>query len=178
MQGEEIPLGSRILKVALDYDQLLRAGYTPIGVHKKLQNEPAWYDPTVVDSLGRVVTQEDQYVIKDLRISELLPGMILVEDIVSAKGILIMTAGQEVSPPLCARLHNFVAGGLALSTIKVTVPTIAVARQKGSSYNLLKVGVWEGNSPSCSPMGRLTSFSVSSRSISSHSALGWRGLET
>ena len=43
-QGKAIPLGSRILKLALDFDALVCTGSTPARAMAEMENRVGWYD--------------------------------------------------------------------------------------------------------------------------------------
>ena len=55
LRGTEIPLGSRILKAALDLDTLLSTGSSPETALAEINHRQGWYDPTVLAALAKVV---------------------------------------------------------------------------------------------------------------------------
>ena len=56
--GEDLPMESRILKVALDYDALIVSGRSPVEALTTLCAQPAPYDRKVLDSLRRTLARE------------------------------------------------------------------------------------------------------------------------
>jgi hypothetical protein len=121
-RGAEIPVGARILKVALDYDKLLQSRQSNTEVLEDLQKRGNLYDPAVVDALKTILTSETRYEMKRVRISELIPNMILAEDLISVKGVMLVPNGQEITQSLCIRLKNFHDGGSIREPIKILMP--------------------------------------------------------
>jgi len=121
-QGEEIPLGARILKVALDFDALEAAGHTKGKALEQMKRRAGCYDSRVLESLEAVIGVEAKYVIRSVRVMELMENMILAEDVKTEKGLLLVTKGQEVSKPLLERLKRFVFMSGIQEPIKVIVP--------------------------------------------------------
>lgn len=127
--GHEIPLGSRILKVALDFDKLTQSQIGNAEAIRVLHEHIHWYDPNVIRALESVVASETRYELKLLNIDQLTPDMTLAEDILSVKGLLLITKGQEVTRSLCLRLKNFKHGGAITEPIKVMAPITNVVGQ-------------------------------------------------
>jgi len=123
-RGTNIPLGARVLKLALDYDKLLSSQMTSSQALAELQSRPNWYDPQVLRALEIVLAREVRYEPRWANINELKTDMILAEDIVSLKGMLLITKGQEVTRSLCLRLNNFRAWGAITEPIMVLAPVI------------------------------------------------------
>lgn len=107
--GEDIPIGARILKLALDYDTLFLSGKSNADVLKIIYKKEGKYDPVVVEALKESIEDELKltYESKIVRPNELTPNMILAEDVISDSGVLLVAKGQEVTPALCIRLTNF-----------------------------------------------------------------------
>jgi len=121
-KGEEIPLGARILKVALDFDALKASGKTKWEALEILKGRAGWYDPRILASLQRMLEKEAKYIVKTLRFSELREKMILAEGIRSQKGILLVGHGQEITPTILTRLKNFISSQGIREPIKVIIP--------------------------------------------------------
>jgi len=56
VRSTEIPLGSRILKAALDLDSLVATGRTPETALAEIHARHGWYDPVVVAALKKVLS--------------------------------------------------------------------------------------------------------------------------
>lgn len=133
-RGSSIPLGARILKLANDYDKLALARQSSGAAMRELYTRPGWYDPAVVEALETVLASQIHYEPRLARINELKPDMILAEDVVSLKGLLLIPKGQEVTRSLCLHLNNFRAGGAINEPIKVMVPVQSNPTEAGRQY--------------------------------------------
>jgi response regulator RpfG family c-di-GMP phosphodiesterase len=58
--GAEIPLGGRVLRILVDYDDLTSTGTDPLQAIAVLQGRVGAYDPSLLEAMGRVaaVTRE------------------------------------------------------------------------------------------------------------------------
>jgi response regulator RpfG family c-di-GMP phosphodiesterase len=136
--GSLIPIGARILKVALDFDKLIEAKLSSPEAFKEIKRRSDWYDPRVVDALKTVVVDSDilydtMYVdVKDLR-----QDMILADDIMSVNGLLLVAKGQEVTISLQMRLENILQRGGIEEPIKVFVPVATPSYRKDPPQSVI-----------------------------------------
>lgn len=107
VQGEDIPLESRVIHVALDYDTLVSGGKTPRQALVEMRKRPEHYDPEVLEALVNVIKTESRYETRLIPIDQLTTDMILSEDVETTTGLLLISKGQEVTPSLRERLRNF-----------------------------------------------------------------------
>jgi response regulator RpfG family c-di-GMP phosphodiesterase len=106
--GGEIPLGARILKLALDFDTLVSSGLDEREALGRIAAKGKnWYDPSVIFALKEAINVRDRLETAELPIAKLSPGMIFIEDVRGSSGILLIAKGQEVTPSLIARLRNY-----------------------------------------------------------------------
>jgi HD-GYP domain-containing protein (c-di-GMP phosphodiesterase class II) len=127
-RGEEIPLGGRVLKAALDFDTLLSAGYTNDTAMAEMNDRTGWYDPTVLAALRETLVIRNEYVIRRVKVADLVDGLTLADDIVSIKGMLLCAKGQEVTRSMRLRLRNYVNNIGIRGPVKVFVPQEMAAR--------------------------------------------------
>jgi response regulator RpfG family c-di-GMP phosphodiesterase len=123
--GEKIPLGSRILKIASDYDTVLQTGRDQQGVIQIIlaRAGSGWYDPAVAENFCKVVVETKKYKRKLVTIEQLEEGMILAEDIISSKSSIVAGhKGQMVTNPFRITLLNFKRGGNIGETVHVVIP--------------------------------------------------------
>jgi response regulator RpfG family c-di-GMP phosphodiesterase len=108
--GKDLPMGSRILKIALDLDELERRHGSRSGALEKLLARRDRYDPQIVDvledALGTGV--ED---LAEIDVSRLTVDMIIAEDVRTANGLLLVSAGQHVNVGMIERLQNWARRG-------------------------------------------------------------------
>jgi response regulator RpfG family c-di-GMP phosphodiesterase len=139
-RGHEIPLGARILKVALDYDKLSETKASDSEVYREIKFRGEWYDPAVVEALRQVLeNRQTQYDCVYVTIRELHENMILAEDIILKNGFLLIAKGQEVSVSLRLRLENFQLRGAIQEPIKIYVPR----KKTGNSSDSIAPGSFD-----------------------------------
>jgi response regulator RpfG family c-di-GMP phosphodiesterase len=122
-QADPATLGARILKVVLDFDKLINAGNSTSNAYSELTGRSGWYDQSVLNVLKDMVEIADVgFESMGLQVSELKPGMILDSPLLSLRGQMLLSAGQEVTMSLILRLMSFVEAGIIGDTIRVNVP--------------------------------------------------------
>jgi response regulator RpfG family c-di-GMP phosphodiesterase len=122
IRGAGIPLGARILKVALDFDTVVASGFRSEQAISKLRQRIGHYDPAVLAGLERVVTS-DSFEVRTVTVDALTPVMRFAEDVYSTSGLLLISRGQDVTPSLKLRLANILANGGLEEPLRVLVPT-------------------------------------------------------
>jgi response regulator RpfG family c-di-GMP phosphodiesterase len=116
-------MGARILKVVLDYDNLLNTGHLPYDAIREMAGRSGWYDASVLASLKEFIhTNVEEYITTKLNVSELKPGMVLAQPLISTRGALLLSAEQEITLSLLLRLTNFAQAGLIDPEISVRQP--------------------------------------------------------
>jgi len=117
LAGDAIPLGARILAVADAFDDLQTGHLVDPGVKAKdaimllRHSSGTQFDPAVIDVFCRVIEPERPKVPESMAIgtAALEPDMVLAADLVSRRGILMLTAGQRMTASLIARIREFEA---------------------------------------------------------------------
>jgi response regulator RpfG family c-di-GMP phosphodiesterase len=116
---EEIPLGSRLLKVALDFDALEAGGCAKEKALDRLKTQAGSYDPKVLSALEKVIRIEAAYEVQSLPLSALTEKMVLADDIRTVKGVLMISKGQEISLPILQRLKQLVSDKIIPGPIRI-----------------------------------------------------------
>ena len=112
MAGDDIPLGSRILKVLNDRLDLRESGLPEDEIQEIMKGREGWYDPLVLKA-ALADPENSSFpapffgTIRHLTLKEILPGMMLAEDVLTSNGMLIVKAKTQVTAVLLQRLHNF-----------------------------------------------------------------------
>ncbi|MFN3534514.1 MAG: HD domain-containing phosphohydrolase [Desulfatiglandales bacterium] len=109
IKGEEIPLGARILKVAIDFDTYKLRTNKDMRALELMKLRPERYDPMVFEALEEFVVgaQGEEVTEIEVNLEELKEGMVLAEDIRTKRGQLLLTRGNTVTATLIERLKNF-----------------------------------------------------------------------
>jgi response regulator RpfG family c-di-GMP phosphodiesterase len=106
VRGEALPLGSRVMRLVLDYDHLTAGGADAQEALATLRSRTGAYDPVVLQALAVAVESGDAQVVA-VPIAALRVGMVLAADVRSESRVLLVPRGQEVTSNVLARLHNF-----------------------------------------------------------------------
>jgi len=120
ISGQQIPIGARILIVACDFDSL------QIGVlaQRKLdvaqaqasivQGSGKRYDPTVVEVLVLLLGEADHTSLKQdvpsevsVKARDLRAGMVLVRDLITPSGLLMLTSGHVLDNAVIDKIMDF-----------------------------------------------------------------------
>jgi response regulator RpfG family c-di-GMP phosphodiesterase len=121
LAGEDIPLVSRILRVAGDFEGLISTSMPEMKAIRIMQEREGIYDPVILDALkAEVIKLEQEKTPVLYAIYELQPGMILAEDILDGNGLILITKYQEITDVLITRLKNYARMGMVQEPIKVT----------------------------------------------------------
>lgn len=120
--GSRIPLGSRMLKIAHDFDLLEAQERSVEFALSTMRGRGGWYDPELLELFARLRgASEVRTQIKELRLRNLRAGMVFAEDIRSAtEGVLLIARGQEASAKLIERL-NALPEGLVAEPVRMLV---------------------------------------------------------
>ncbi len=117
----KVDLGAQILKVALDYDDLIQSGIShPEAIHI-LQVREGEYNPDVVNVLGEKEILKDSYTIKIVDVNTVELGMILDEDILTKVGEILVSKRQEVTEAVMERLQLISLGTGVVEPFRVLV---------------------------------------------------------
>jgi len=116
-----ITRGARLLFLVTDFDALEAKGIAAPAAVSTLRGRAINYDPALLEALVTIrgnLTQED---LRELRLRELRPGMVLAEDLRMVSGVLFVGRGYVVTETFVERCKNFRAG-LVREPVRVVVP--------------------------------------------------------
>ena len=115
LAGLAIPMGSRILAVANDYDALqigtlVQQNMRPAdALNWLIQNRGKRYDPAIVDAFAQQLNEkqhESLIVETPTRPSSMKPGMQLTRDLTHPDGYLLLTKGHKLDATLIEQLQK------------------------------------------------------------------------
>jgi response regulator RpfG family c-di-GMP phosphodiesterase len=113
--GEDIPIGSRILKVLSDLLQLETKETPKAAALSLMQNRRGLYDPRVLDAAfacfdiylpGATSAKSSGH---SVAFKDLQTGHVLISNIETSDGTMIVMTGNKISPLLLQKLKNFAA---------------------------------------------------------------------
>lgn len=110
--GTKIPLGARLLKILLDRIALESDGVVKQRALTAMQARKGCYDPALLelnfacfpDFLDQALKADRP--VRTLTVDRLLPGQIVVSDIVTHEGLPLFAAGHELTDMVIGRLRN------------------------------------------------------------------------
>ena len=116
--GDNIPLAARIIRAVFDYDQLQSEVLDEDAIALMRQREGC-YDINVLavlQDVQRLAYAESLF--KETLVEELLPGMVLGQDVLDQNGRLIVGKGNELTFLMKLRLQNMAASGTIKATLR------------------------------------------------------------
>jgi response regulator RpfG family c-di-GMP phosphodiesterase len=126
--GEHLPIGARVLRVALDYDHLEGTGLAADRIVATLRARPGGYDPSVLAVLDRLPALSGQDSPRSMTLAELAPGLVVAEDIKASNGTLLIARGHELTEGSLLRLRNFAFSVGVREPLQVSVPELVAKR--------------------------------------------------
>lgn len=129
LAGGSIPIGARILKVALDFDTLQahygdkrRSENPEAEALGRMRDRTGWYDPEVLAALESLATLPDGYEPRLVPTDELVAGMLLDQDVADLGGALALGRGLELNTVSIRRLARLDADRGTRGRWRVLVP--------------------------------------------------------
>lgn len=111
LAGERIPKGARILKVLNDLFKLKENGQTQDQAIDAMEGTSGRYDPALLnlarDCFKVSLPENIASSTIPLTLKELRPGQLLVSNVETDDGVLVIRDGQLISPRLLHKLRNF-----------------------------------------------------------------------
>lgn len=122
VQGEEIILGARILKVASDFEIASKKATNSTAAVDLLRNVMRRYDPKVITALESALRNGlCQSNIKEYAINRVTPGMVLASDLRGSNGQLLVAKGQTISQSIQTRLLSLLDRGAITDVLEIEV---------------------------------------------------------
>jgi response regulator RpfG family c-di-GMP phosphodiesterase len=113
-QWDTRTLGQLLLRCAVEYDRLIGQGVAREAAIEQLRGLKVGFPQAVCKAFGTLKMANGMFTVRPVHLKELAPGMILEEDVVSAKGIRLVPAGHEITRTLIVKLQS-IAQGIGVS---------------------------------------------------------------
>ena len=107
LHGEDIPLGARILKVALDFDSYSHESVDAIDAIRRMKKESEKYDGRLLELLDSHVNELLSKNVHEIELRELEVGMVLAADVKSKQEVLLIAKGNVITESVFRLLFNF-----------------------------------------------------------------------
>jgi hypothetical protein len=132
-EGGEMKTGAEILRLILEYEQLIHRGMSRTESAHQLSVRNRNFSPKFFEALVTLDPNAEESEIRKCRIDELTPGMILQEEVRSTTGGLLVSRGQEITPTVIFKLRNFRSRGAIAGEVTVSMPKTTLSFVKGAS---------------------------------------------
>lgn len=108
--GDNIPLEARLLTILNDLSMHCPDGAPRKSSFEQLRRQDNRYDPALLAWVRSILETKDETpaVVQKMRMlpaSKLRPGMVLLKDVFSKSGAVVLSAGTELTQPHIERLH-------------------------------------------------------------------------
>lgn len=102
----------KVLRVASDFDRLELTGLSQRNAMDILRGRPGWYDETCLAALARIILARSKTETRELELTAIAAGMILMCDVRTTAGVLVLASGHRLTEGSVQRLRNFPKGML------------------------------------------------------------------
>lgn len=102
----------KVLRIACDFDRLESEGMGTGDVLDVMRGRSGWYDEVTLEAFARLRQTRTQGQVREVMISKVAAGMILVADVKTAAGMLVLARGHQFTPSSVERLRNYPKGAL------------------------------------------------------------------
>jgi response regulator RpfG family c-di-GMP phosphodiesterase len=131
-QPEDIRRGAEILRLILRYEELIHQGSTRTEAAHTLSCQNRDVNPEFFQALVTLDPNAEESEIRKCRIQDLVPGMIIQQELHASDGALLVSKGQEVTSPLLLKLKNLHARRAIGGEVTISMPTTTLAFVKGA----------------------------------------------
>jgi hypothetical protein len=102
-------IGHALLYAALELDLQLASGKSTAAALDQLGSNPG-LPPEMVAALAKIPSSTQPWMVRQVSISDLSPGMVLDQDVLSVKGLRIVPEGNEITRTLIVKLASIASG--------------------------------------------------------------------
>ena len=119
VKGKDIPYGSRMLKIVLDYMRFEAVDDSPDTSFAKLEEQEQLYDPSILSAFKKTlsITLQEQ----EVKINDLKENMVIRQDIRTARAHVVAREGQQVTQSLQQILHHCIQNKALEGSMKVAI---------------------------------------------------------
>jgi len=120
IKGKDIPFYGRLLRVIIEYDNLLQNNNKPEDALDIIRKETKLFDPDIFKALeAEVLLVEKGFFIKEIPLRLLMIGMVLADDILNENGVVLVAKNFEISEVIKTRLMNYASMSVVIEPIKI-----------------------------------------------------------
>jgi len=109
----------KILRIACDFDRLETEGISTQDAFDVMRGRTGWYDEQLLAAFAGIRQAKTQGQVRELPAAGVTAGMILVADVRTTGGVLVLARGHQLTASSVQRLRNYPKGALK-EPIRVT----------------------------------------------------------
>ncbi len=129
----DIRRGAEILRLILAYEDAIHKGNSRNEAAHTLARQFPKFSPAFFEALVSLDPNAEEQELKQCRIEELTPGMIIQQEIKTQDGALILSKGQEVTSTVIFKLKNLQARRAITGNVTVSTQTAKLSSAKAAS---------------------------------------------
>ncbi len=130
----DIRRGAEILRLILAYEEAIHKGSSRTEAAHQLARLNPNFSRSFFDALVTLDPNAEEGEIKKCTIDELIPGMIIQDEIRGPGGALIVSKGQEVTPAVIFKLKNLQARRITVGKVTISLPAAESTLSKSASH--------------------------------------------
>jgi len=127
----DLRLGAQLLQVTLAFDDLLHKGLSRAEAATRISRQRRGLDPRIFEALVELEPEMADKQVRTVTMEEMVPGMMLEQEIRTGAGVLVAAPRQEVTAALILKLKNFRAAKAIEGTVQVSSQHAMAAAEKG-----------------------------------------------
>jgi CheY-like chemotaxis protein len=116
-ESPDICMGAEILRLVLAYERLIHKGSSRTEAVHLLTRQNPNFNREFFQALVALDPNAEAGEIRNCRVEELAPGMIVQQEVRTHDGALLVSKGQEVTPTVIFKLKNFHAVSMSTTTL-------------------------------------------------------------
>jgi response regulator RpfG family c-di-GMP phosphodiesterase len=106
--SESLNIISQFIKVLFDYDTLILSGKFPKVALEIMHANEEKYNSLILQALeAEVLHVMDGFIVKTIKLEELSVGMVLADDIISERNVVLVRKNNEISDVILDKIMNF-----------------------------------------------------------------------
>jgi response regulator RpfG family c-di-GMP phosphodiesterase len=130
ISGDDIPLGARILKVAIDFDLAFSRENSFAKAFHELEEHIERYDPVMLYYLEGCLGKEAHFESAALKVKELRHGMLVDQAVMTKDGLHLLRKGRELNSVLIQKLRTVHKRLGVVEPINVLIPVTDIKRDE------------------------------------------------
>jgi response regulator RpfG family c-di-GMP phosphodiesterase len=119
-----VSVGAELIKAAVAFDALTQNGLSAVNVIGAMRSTAGSFDDKVLTLLTELYAESADLVsIVEISVNGLAAGMVLAEDLITRKGLLVMAQGCELTDTFIERIRNYRPGAFN-DTVRVVITRV------------------------------------------------------